>query len=172
MGLGLTARILMFFCFTIFLITPVLAIDETQVVESFQKAINEHFTSYDTDGRERVAQLGGGWVKERFKPMENYKVDVQRTNSLVSPYIAICEFTLVRAMTKFHKLKIDAENDNSFIKSDSRIHKHTYAYQNGKWVVTDRKNKGRQDWYDCNEVVSTVENAGAANIHGCWEKGM
>ncbi|MDP3831649.1 MAG: hypothetical protein Q8Q47_10290, partial [Ignavibacteriaceae bacterium] len=100
-----------------------------------------HFESYNTDRREQLAELGGGWVKEYFEPETNYKIDVQKTNSLITPFTGFCEFILTRYLTKFHSTKGDASNDNSFIKSDKRTHKHYYGFQEGIWLVTSRTNQ-------------------------------
>ncbi len=124
-------------------------------------------------------------LKNIFEPDINYKIDVQKTNSLITPFTGFCEFTLTRHITKFHPAKEDAINDNLFLKSDKRIHKHYYGFQEGKWIVTSRTNQDPElaklinpltnrssfdKWNDCNEVIKFGEQKGFTNINGCWEK--
>jgi hypothetical protein len=144
--------------------------DDTQALESFKTQIRDFFLSYNTNNRQRIAKLGGGWAKEQYIPIEKYSYDVKRSDSLVSPYVATCEFNLIRKRTDFHSTKVQAEQDNNFIHSNSRIHRHSYAFQDNQWTVTKRVNQEPgDDWSDCNEIISMGENAGATNIFGCWE---
>ena len=70
-----------------------------------------------------VTKLRGGCVKELHRIEKNYSSEVQKTNSLVSPYIGICEFIIIRSFTDFHKTKEAAEllvtnfkkNSSSFV---------------------------------------------------------
>ena len=153
-------------------------------VKSFKEYIKNYFESYKSNNREQITKLGGGWVKECYEPDYDYKIDVQKTNSLMTPFIGICEFTLIRRITNFCTSKEDAESDNLFVKSDKRNHIHNYGFQDGKWIVTSRKNQSPSlaklinpmtnsatldQWNDCNEVIKYGELKGASNIHGCWE---
>jgi hypothetical protein len=142
------------------------------VVSSFEQHIRDFMDSYKTDKRDRVTLLGGGWVRERFEPEAEYKIDVQATNSLITPYTGYCEFSLVRHYTRFHENKNDAEKDEDFVQSETVKHKHTYAFQDDKWTVKMRQNywAEEKEWEDCDEIISTGENKGARDIFGCWEK--
>jgi hypothetical protein len=98
-------------------------------------------------------------------------IDVQKTASLVSPYIGKLEFQLVQHFTTFHKTRKEAESDSAFVRSRAVIHKHTYAYQDGRWVPKVRKYVGyNSDMYDCDEVINTGENAGERDLNGCLEE--
>ena len=143
---------------------------DANCVLDFEKRLEKHFKSYETNPRESVMMLGAGWVKKRYCLSGEYNYDVQRTNSLISPYTAICEFNLKRSYTDFHKTKEEAQKDNNFINSDETLHRHTYLFQKGKWNVSKRENATPfGDWFDCNEVIQSGENKGLTNIHGCWE---
>jgi len=151
--------------------TPARPPQEDQVVSSFQKYIADFMGSYKTDRRERVSKFGGGWAKEVYRPIGEPSIDIKKTDSLISPYVGICEFTLRRDMTAFHKTKEEAAKDNKFIQSVDAYHRHRYVYQSGKWVPKTREYRSLEEdkWYDCNEVVSFGENAGEQNLFGCWE---
>lgn len=145
--------------------------DKNEVVEQFENSLKEHFMSYENDPRIQITKLGGGWVKEKHSIENDYSYDVQETNSLISPYKGVCEFTIIRSFTDFHGTKEAAKADNNFIKSNKKTHLHQYLYQKGKWVVSSRKNKGDfGSWFDCNEIIQTGENKNTTDLHGCWEK--
>jgi hypothetical protein len=146
--------------------------NEKQVVESFTRYVQQHFASYESNRRERTSKLGGGWVKSYYQPEKSSAdIDVQKTASLVSPYVGILEFQLIRHDTAFHKSRAEAERDSAFVTSSSITHKHTYAYQDGKWVPKTRKNVGFGGrLYDCDEVITLGENAGEHDINGCLEE--
>ncbi len=88
------------------------------------------------------------------------------------PHWAVGEFNLVRYRTAFHKTKEEAAADNHYVANDETKHRHTYAYQDGKWVPKTRKNYLAilNSWSDCNEVIKTGPNIGATNIHGAGKK--
>ena len=153
-------------------------------VKLFKEYLSKHFESYKTDRRERLTELGGGWVKAYYEPDVNYKIDVQKTNSLITPFTGFCEFTLTRHRTKFYATKNEAKNDYSFIESDKWVHRHHYGFQDGKWEITSRTHQGPKlanrikpltnrsvldKWYDCNEVIALDKQRSLTNIHGCWE---
>ncbi len=145
-------------------------VSEADPVKSFKTYITKHFESYKVDNRERLAKLGGGWAMQYYEPSEEYNIDVQTTNSLISPFIGICEFTLTRNYTGFHSSKEEAKKDGKFRKSDRRNHIHKYAFQEGKWVVTSRRSQKYDNSYDCNEAIKGGEQKGDTNHYGCWEK--
>jgi hypothetical protein len=144
---------------------------DKQVVDSFKTYVQQHFASYEHNRRERTTLLGGGWAKVYYLPDQSSAgIDVQRTASLVSPYMATLEFKLVMHYTAFHKTRKEAEGDSNFVSSMAVTHKHTYAYQDGKWVPKIRKYVAYGGTYDCDEVVTAGDNAGERDINGCLEE--
>ena len=144
---------------------------EKAIVASFKKVASEHIKSYEKENRERLALLGGGWVKEKYEAQDKYEIDVEATKSLISPYIGTFEFSLKAKITNFHSTKEDAQKDNNFVKSTFLKHKHTYAYQDDKWVVKSRKHYDDffHKWNDCDEVIKGGPEKGTTNIFGCFE---
>lgn len=144
-------------------------------VESFKEYISNHLDSYKKDKRGRITLLSGGWANLQYEPEDIYKIDVQKTNSLVTPYTGFCEFTLNRRFTTFHKSKEDAANDTVFIKTITLIHRHHYGFQENRWITTSREHKLISsamdfDWNSCDEILQEGEQKGLSNLHGCWEK--
>jgi hypothetical protein len=145
--------------------------DQKTVVASFKEFITKHIASYKTNRRERVLKFGGGWAKRFIEAEADYNIDIQTTTSLVSPYVGVCEFSLKEHLSMFHPNKNDALQDDKPATSTSTKHKHTYAYQDGKWVIKTRLHYSdvSDKWLDCNEVIPEGENKGQSNIFGCWE---
>lgn len=110
-----------------------------EVLKDFKQKIAEFVSNYSNNRKSDVHKLGGGWVSQYYEVANDYSIDVQATNSLISPYTATCEFKITRHMTDFHKNKIDAELDINYTKAETLTHKHYYAYQDDEWVVVDRK---------------------------------
>jgi hypothetical protein len=112
-------------------------------------------------------------VKEYFQPDQSSAgIDVQRTASLVSPYIGTLEFKLVNHYTAFHKTRKEAEADSTFVNSKAIIHKHTYAYQDGKWVPKTRKHEDYGGMYDCDEVITVGDNAGERDLNSSSDRDL
>lgn len=146
------------------------ASSDKQVVESFKEYVQRHLASYESNRRERITKLGGGWVKMYFKPdLGSAAIDVQKTTSLVSPYIGTLEFQLVHYYTAFHTTRKEAEADFAFVNSKAITHKHSYAYQDGKWLPKTRKYTivDYGEW-KCDEIDR--DNPGQQDPNGCLEE--
>lgn len=129
------------------------------VVKSFRQTTAEFIASYKTDKREHI--IGGpgkGWHKVKDEPGE-YSIDVRRTDSLVTPYTGILQFSLTGYATVDHPTREEAERDTAFVKDLGRVtHEHTYAFQEGQWVIKQRRHRregmaelGMDKWYDCEQ---------------------
>lgn len=158
----------------IFLITSVISFGQTQKATTsagekaesiLRQELKTYFSSYSKNSRTDVTMLGGGWAREKFQPLADYKCEFDGN-------AATCTFTMIRYITGFHKTKEDAEKDTIYVQHSLETHRHYYTYNNGKWTVDKREHKGDYEdatWIDCNEVIKTGENAGNTNINGCWE---
>jgi hypothetical protein len=150
------------------------ATDENYVVDSFKDMISRHISSYKTDKRVQVSKFGGdyGWAKKFHEALDGYRFDVRKTNSLVTPYIGELLFDIKRGKTAFHNTREKAENDDTPISQSIIKHKHTYAFQNGKWIVKSRRHYSEflNKWVDCNQIITQGENKGQTNLYGCWEE--
>jgi hypothetical protein len=103
-----------------------------------------------------------------FQPVQSsVSIDVERTTSLVSPYIGTLEFQMVEHYTAFHETREDAEADSAFVNSQVKTHKHSYAYQDGKWVPKTRKYVvNGLGMFDCDEVITVGDDAGERDLYG------
>lgn len=145
--------------------------DSQQVVRQFEKYMKGHLKSYRKDNREKVSFYGRGWAKEVFESVPEYTFDIQRTTSLVSPFIGVCEFSLVEKRTAFHTSREEAAEDNAFVELETVRHRHTYSFQGKKWVVVSRQHYSNlfAEWFDCNETITEGANKGLTNLTGCHE---
>ena len=143
--------------------------EEEQLTEKFKELVTEHLESYKTDNRQSLGLLGGGWVKKEYNVIAS-SYDIQKTNSVVSPYVGICKFTLQRSYSDFFDTKEAALQADNLTQQDSREHIHKYSYQDNRWIITERNNVGSYGLTDCDEVISEGEAKGTDNIYGCWEK--
>ena len=69
--------------------------EKDDTIIEFEELLTEHFESYKTDHREKLAKLGGGWVKKRYYFEGEYVYEAKKTSSTISPYEGICEFELI-----------------------------------------------------------------------------
>jgi hypothetical protein len=148
--------------------------EDQNALKSFNSLIRRHVESYKPNGREHVTELGGGWVKERFTLVpSSVKFDVEKTASLVSPYVGTVTFTMIRQFTAFHPTRTDAANDDVFTKKDRSIHTHVFAYQDHQWQPTRRQYRDvdatTDSDYPCDEFLSK-EDPSERDIHGCLEE--
>jgi len=146
--------------------------EEAAVVTTFRNYISRHLSSYEQDNRLAVTKLGCGWAKIYYKVEGEYGIDVQRTSSLISPYVGVCEFNLRRHYTACHPTREGAQQDNSFVKTDVFLHKHAYAYQDNKWGPKKREYYAAfiKTWFSCDDPIVGEEEQGKRTTGGCIEK--
>lgn len=149
--------------------------EDQNALNSFKKLVSDHVDSYKPNGRVHVTKLGGGWAKERFTlDPSSAKFDVEKTSSLVSPFVGTLTFTLVRNLTTFHETEAEAADDNTFIKNTAAVHKHVFAYQDHQWRPTSRVhqqlNSSLKDYFDCDEFLLKKEKRSEKDINGCLEE--
>jgi hypothetical protein len=110
--------------------------------DAFNIYVHNYLDAYHTDPHQRIAFLGGGWVKEYFEvDSTSEKLDVQNSESAAYPYIGEVDFQMVRHYTAFHHQRTDAVTDSTFTQTEVTPHRHNYIYQDGKWIPlvdTDR----------------------------------
>jgi hypothetical protein len=81
------------------------------IVNSFQKCISDFMASYQTNGHEHVTKLGGGWVKEIYRPIGEPSLDIKRTDSIMSPgYSGACRSHIPRS----NRSSVPRQTDHAF----------------------------------------------------------
>jgi hypothetical protein len=69
----------------------------------------------------------------------SYSINVEKTDSLVSPYVGTAEFPVTGSVSYPKNSKQEALENTQFKDSYSIKHKLLYAYQNGAWVLKSEK---------------------------------
>jgi hypothetical protein len=97
--------------------------------------------------------IPAGWQKTVKSQDGTHSVNVERTQSLTTPYIGTNRFTVTIATSERFNLKEDAEAATPNSTSPCE-HLHTYGYQSGRWVLTSEQHRYLQDgtwsiWGDC-----------------------
>lgn len=143
---------------------------EEEAVKAFKQYVADFMGSYETGKHELAVKLDGGWVKWHFEPVGTPSIDVRKTDSLISPYAGVCEFTLAKYFTALHKSAEEAQADDKFVGSSESKHRHTYAFQEGHWVPISRQHYDShfKSWFDCDEC-NVHTGAPFDDIDGCWE---
>lgn len=127
-----------------------------EVLKDFRAKIKGFLSSYPTNVK--VVKPGGGYVSEYYDVKPEYNIDVQATNSLITPYTGVLEFKIIRYFTGFHKNEEDARKDNNYVNKDEEAHKHYYSFQDNEWVVTKRTHHAYMkflsrpsldEWFSC-----------------------
>jgi hypothetical protein len=148
--------------------------DETKVLESFKRLVQQRREVYQK-GRVYINPVEGSFVRLSFRldPM-SIKFDLQKTSSLVSPYVGEIEFILITDFSPRHNTADDASADKSVQIADTVRHKHTFAYQEGQGAPTVRKHQSigwstPEPWYDCDEIIKRKK-SGRKDFQGCLEE--
>lgn len=144
----------------LFLVTPAVAQSDAEVVASFKTHLADYVSSFKTDRRDSVRETSGGWRHNYYEVNDNYSIDLHRTSSLISPYEGTVEFQFVMHSTAFHQTRVEAEADSNFISSQTLRHRHTYAYQDGAWVLNLREEYLAilGQWFNCDKDGSCIAN--------------
>ena len=76
------------------------------------------------------------WVKSKVEVVGDYSIDVQKTNSLISPYTGILIYQIGVSSTERVETRAAAEALFVFPSEPKypMSYKITFAYQNDKWV--------------------------------------
>lgn len=84
-------------------------------------------------------------------PPDAYSFDVEKTDSIVSPYIGTAEFNVKGAQSKTQKSQQEAERAPIDDQNSYTIkHKFSYAYQDGHWALKlENCNIDGDGWSDC-----------------------
>jgi hypothetical protein len=150
--------------------------EDAKILDAFKSLVRRHVESYRSIGREHITKLSGGWAKELFTlDPSSVKFDVERTSSLVNPFVGTLTFTLIRSLSTFHATEAEAAADTALKKWDTTQHTHLFGYQDSKWTPTVRQYKIVGDRfltgvYPCDEFLTKKEKPSEKDIYGCLEE--
>ncbi len=156
---------------------------EQDAVKTFKQYVSDLIARYKAEKHERTETsprcLEGGspppspYLKAVYEPSVDYKIDVRKTDSLVSPYVGTLEFRWNERFSVCHETREEAEADSKLLGSNSLKYRYTYAFQEGKWVPKDREigslsiDGSRWEWESCAEEEADLAPKGYEADFGC-----
>lgn len=168
----LTSLLAIVFALLIVAPTALAAEDEQTVVSSFEEVIQQHINSYQDDPRTMVyyvpgdteyIQIKGGWRKSKCTVSNDYTYDIQKTNSIITPYTSTLTYKMKILVTNAQASKAAAEacetfNDDHY-PNEYRI---TFSYQHNQWVPKKYEERSLSplldnQWSDINETSDNTQ---------------
>jgi hypothetical protein len=79
-------------------------------------------------------------------------------------------------MSAFHLTEAEAEADTVFVRQDTSLHRHLFAYQEQKWEPKSRKYQSigssvfGEESFPCDELLVKGETPSRKDVHGCLEE--
>jgi len=112
--------------------------EEQSLVASFKVVSNDFLKSLvEKQGcHTRLASptIPDWWYKECHKfDVDGAKIDVQKTTSLVSPYVGSLVVGDIISNTTRQKTEPEASADNVITHTREKIMEYSFGYQDGKW---------------------------------------
>ncbi|MBP2635511.1 MAG: hypothetical protein H6Q72_1418 [Firmicutes bacterium] len=117
--------------------------DEQSITTSFQALAKKHIDGYKSDPRILVYFIPGhisgtapeGWRKSKCVVNEDYTCDIQKTDSLTTPYKAYLIYKMNVLVSPPFPTKELAENTEVFnANATFKAHRITFSFQDGKWI--------------------------------------
>lgn len=137
------------------------AATEAEIVASFKKFTSDEMSkalaTYEGNFKvmysnpDKLTKSTGGWFKTIDTLDSNYKVDVKRTESLISPYLGTLHAVKGSIFFVYYPTKEEAAKSATiwFKKEDQLL--LSYAFQDNTWVLTSVRYKYNNDKYWSNE---------------------
>lgn len=131
-----------------------------KIVDSFRAKVDgdlqNHKSRKDVWPQTEDQYAEAGWYMEDDELPASYSINVDKTDSLVSPYMGTAEFLVTGSVTYPKNSKDEALAATQFKDSYSINHRLLYAYQNGQWIFKSEKcyyydiTVDGSTWRDCN----------------------
>ena len=117
-----------------------------EIISSLKVMADQHVSNYG-NYPSHVAKFGmpnrAVWRREWFEAMPNHTLSIQVDNSSTSRYVGIIEFSVRRHLTVKRRTREQAEGDRTSALAEDHKHRHSFIYDNNKWVPNPRVNKWR-----------------------------
>jgi len=135
--------------------------EDTKIVNSLRRKIEADLKAHKTQ-RDIWAQTGNdaGWVAEQDDVLTGYSLNVEKTTSLVSPYLGTAEFRVTGNLSSPKNSSQEAREATDLGNSYSVNHRVIYAYQNEEWVLKS------EECYDYNRSIEAKSWSICASMGG------
>jgi len=152
--------------------------EEQQAMKTFKQYVSDLMERYRVEKYEQVDATshceGHEYVKSSYEPSVASKVDVRKTDSLVSPYAGILEFQWNERYSDCQATREKAQAQSDLKNSNSVNYRYTYAFQDGKWVPTEAEigsvnpdDVSHLKWESCADDVTHLTRSGFKPDFGC-----
>ncbi|MBP2657786.1 MAG: hypothetical protein H6Q69_818 [Firmicutes bacterium] len=127
-------------CLLFLLQTSAFAVpDEEMAITSFKETIQKHLHSYQDDPRIIVFSVSTDtkWLKSKCDIPYDYSYDIQKTNSIITPYTGYLIYKMRVLTTDNQTTKEAAEACNTFNNNDDNLfikYRILFSYQDNKWI--------------------------------------
>lgn len=124
---------------------------ELEPLESFEIILHNEIEPFYKNYGTVIENLRNEWVKVQMFPSSDFRYDVQKTDSLVSPYVAVVEFDLIQNYTVGHKTREDAISDENYAFNKQFSRKLNFSWQGGRWIAKseERYSEILDEWVEC-----------------------
>lgn len=135
--------------------------EKAQVVKSFKSLAAGHIASFKTDNRAWVVTQSKssttppfesqilGYINVWFSVLPEYGIDIQVSNSLMSPYTGTLDYKVQIHSSQPHQTREEAAKDFTEVEVSRAVdYRNTYAYQDGEWVLVSKKSESLGRWSD------------------------
>jgi hypothetical protein len=127
--------------------------DEEPALQRLQEQLASLLRDLRGESYEEIVHLGGGWSRLRYEVTGTPEYDLTRTDSRVSPLVAVVEIPVDRKRTTYHPERADAEVDREFIDTRRELVQVYVGYADGAWrsSLARRSSPGSMSmpgWFD------------------------
>lgn len=109
-----------------------------KLVDSFKAKVEADLLSHksrkDVWPQTETKYEEAGWYLVQVEAPDTFSMNVEKTDSIVSPYLGTAEFPVTGNVSYPKNSKEEALEATEFKSSYAIKHKLTYAYQSGEWV--------------------------------------
>jgi len=115
---------------------------EQQAVKTFKQYVSDVVAHYKAGKHERIEHSNhcglqmDYYLKSAYEVGE-YRIDVRKTDSLLTPYIGVLELRWNERYSGCEETWDGAEAQSDLPHSDSWGYRYTYGFQEGKWVLKE-----------------------------------
>jgi hypothetical protein len=114
-----------------------------RIVDAFREKVDADLQAHkgrkDVWPQAQTKYEEAGWYMEADELPSSYSINVEKTESLVSPYLGTAEFPVTGNVSYPKNSREEALEATQFKSSYTINHRLQYAYQNGQWVLKSEK---------------------------------
>src|SRR6185437_13175994 len=102
-----------------------------------------------------------GYIKAAYEPNPSYKVDVRKTDSLVSPYVGFLLLDWDKQYSDCEATQERASSQRNLPHFGYIRYRYTYAFQDRQWIATEHELRGSDGpWETCEEEKAHLAGSG------------